>query len=75
MKGNIYKGDLKGMCVPGLNCYSCPGAIGACPLGSLQSALLNSKFKTPYYILGLLIIFGALLGRVVCGFLCPFGLL
>ncbi len=35
VSGNIYKGDSKQVCVPGLNCYSCPGAIGACPLGSL----------------------------------------
>ncbi len=74
-KGSIYKGDFKGVCVPGLNCYSCPGAVGACPLGSLQSALVSSKYKLPYYILGILIIFGLLLGRVICGFLCPFGLL
>ena len=74
-KGTIYKGDTKGICVPGLNCYSCPGAVGACPLGSLQSALVSSKYKLPYYVLGILIIFGLLLGRVICGFLCPFGLL
>lgn len=74
-EGKIYQGDIKGICVPGLNCYSCPGAIGSCPLGSLQSALLSSKYKFPYYILGILLLFGVILGRVVCGFLCPFGLL
>ena len=74
-KGKIYKGSLKNTCVPGLNCYSCPGAVGACPLGSLQSALLSSKYKFPYYTLGILILFGVLLGRFICGFLCPFGLL
>ena len=74
-KGTIYQGNIKGMCVPGLNCYSCHGAVGACPLGSLQSALLSSKYKMPYYMLGVLLLFGVLLGRVICGFLCPFGLL
>lgn len=73
-KGTIYKGDVKSVCVPGLNCYSCPGAIGACPLGSLQTALISSKYKIPYYVLGMLLLFGVVLGRVVCGFLCPFGL-
>lgn len=73
--GKIYQGAIKNICVPGLNCYSCPGAVGACPMGSLQNALAASKFKFPYYILGLLLFFGALLGRVVCGFLCPFGFL
>ena len=74
-KGTIYKGEIKGVCVPGLNCYSCPGAVGSCPLGSLQTALLSSKYRFPYYILGMLLLFGVLFGRVICGFLCPFGLL
>ena len=73
--GTIYEGKLKSVCVPGLNCYSCPGAVGACPIGSLQNALSANKFKFPYYVLGLLLFFGAVLGRLVCGFLCPFGLL
>ena len=75
MKSSIYKGDLKGVCVPGLNCYSCPGAVASCPLGSLQSGLLSSRYKIPYYVLGLLILFGLLFGRFICGFLCPFGFL
>lgn len=74
VKGSIYKGEIKGVCVPGLNCYSCPGAIGSCPLGSLQMALASSKYRFPYYVLGMLLLFGVLFGRVICGFLCPFGL-
>lgn len=73
--GTIYRGDSKGICVPGLNCYSCPGAIGACPIGSLQAALVASDQKLPLYIIGTLLAFGALLGRTVCGWLCPFGLI
>lgn len=73
--GKIYEGSSKQVCVPGLNCYSCPGAAFACPIGSLQNALSAFKFKFPYYVLGLLIFFGAILGRLICGFLCPFGLL
>lgn len=74
-EGTIYQGDLKSVCIPGLNCYSCPGAVFSCPLGSLQSALLSSKYRFPYYILGVLLLFGILLGRIICGFLCPFGLI
>ena len=73
--GRIYQGASKGVCVPGLNCYSCPGAVGACPIGSLQSFLGSRPVRLPYYVTGLLIFFGALLGRAVCGFLCPFGFL
>ncbi|MDE7086619.1 MAG: 4Fe-4S binding protein, partial [Clostridia bacterium] len=73
--GKIYTGDTKKACVPGLNCYSCPGAVGACPLGALQDSLAQSKATAPAYIFGILILFGLLLGRVICGFLCPFGLI
>lgn len=73
--GKIYTGPVKNVCVPGLNCYSCPGAVGACPIGSLQSFLSSRPIRLPYYVVGLLIFFGALLGRAVCGFLCPMGFL
>ena len=35
-KGKIFTSRTKAVCVPVLNCYSCPGALGACPIGSLQ---------------------------------------
>ena len=73
--GVIYFGNLKGVCVPGLNCYSCPGAVASCPLGSLQNAVASSGRTIPFYIIGTLLLFGALFGRFICGFLCPFGLI
>ena len=73
-KGTIYTGPLKSVCVPGLNCYSCPGALGACPIGSLQAVFGSRQFHVSFYILGLLFMVGALIGRLVCGWLCPFGL-
>lgn len=72
--GMIYTGPTKNLCVPGLNCYSCPGAVGACPLGSLQNALSASKTRLPAYIIGILALFGLMLARTICGFLCPVGL-
>lgn len=74
IKGRIYRGNGKTFCVPGLNCYSCPGALGACPIGALQAVLGSSHYQFSYYVVGTLILFGFLLGRLVCGFLCPFGL-
>ena len=71
--GQIYKGPTKKLCVPGMNCYSCPGAVAACPLGSLQNALSASDTRLPTYIFGIIILFGLLLGRTICGFLCPVG--
>ena len=72
-KGSIYQGAGKTVCVPGLNCYSCPAASGACSIGSFQSVVGSSKFNFSYYVTGTLILLGVLLGRFVCGFLCPFG--
>lgn len=75
LNGKIYKGPLKYACVPGLNCYSCPGALGSCPIGALQAALNERKVQVPFAVLGFLFIFGSIFGRFVCGWLCPFGLL
>ncbi|MBR7116415.1 MAG: 4Fe-4S binding protein [Clostridia bacterium] len=74
VNGKIYQGPTKNGCVPGLNCYSCPGASGACPLGSLQNALASSGKSVPFYIFGIIMLYGIILGRTICGFLCPFGL-
>ncbi|MDR1832802.1 MAG: 4Fe-4S binding protein [Fusobacteriaceae bacterium] len=71
LRGTIYQGRLKSLCLPGLNCWSCPGALGSCPMGALQGLLAAGRF--PFYALGFLFVFGAALGRFVCGWLCPFG--
>ena len=73
LRGGIYQGKGKAVCVPGLNCYSCPAASGACPIGSFQAVVGSSKFAFSYYITGFLLLLGVLLGRFICGFLCPFG--
>lgn len=75
IEGEIYAGPTKNICVPGFNCYSCPGAVGACPLGALQNALASSGNRAPYYVLGILMLFGLTLGRTICGWLCPLGLI
>lgn len=71
--GFLYKGKTKFICAPGLNCYSCPAAGFACPLGSLQSCF--GDLGTFAYVAGIILVFSVLLGRKICGFLCPFGLL
>lgn len=73
-QGKIYSGPTKYACVPGLNCYSCPGALGSCPIGSLQAVIGSRKFHLSLYVLGFLMMVGAILGKAVCGVLCPFGL-
>ena len=61
--------------MPGLNCYSCPGAVGACPLGALQNALAASGHRAGWYVLGILLLYGVILGRTICGWLCQLGLM
>lgn len=73
INGRLFTGTSKALCVPGLNCYSCPGALGSCPIGALQTAL-GAKHQFPFYALGWMMLFGVVLGRLVCGLLCPFGL-
>ena len=73
--GEIYRGKAKYACAPGFNCYSCPGAVGACPLGAIQNALASSGHRAGWYVLGIVLLFGVVLGRTVCGWLCPLGLI
>ena len=73
-RGKIFTGPSKMICVPGLNCYSCPGALGSCPIGALQSVLAHRSHRFSFYVVGILLVIGAVLGRFVCGWLCPFGL-
>lgn len=74
LEGTIYRGSTKKICVPGLNCYSCPGALGACPIGSMQAVINSRDYNISMSIIGFLMATGAFLGRFVCGWLCPFGL-
>jgi len=76
----IYTGKLKSVCVPGLNCWSCPAAVGGCPIGAIQNFMVSirlslgsGQYQFGLYVLGFLGMLGTLAGRMVCGWLCPFG--
>ena len=75
LTATIYKGPLKNFCVPGMNCYSCPGALGACPIGAMQSVFDARRRKFAFYVVGYLSTIGLLVGRFICGWLCLFGLI
>ena len=63
--GKIYQGDLKYICVPGMNCYSCPGALGSCPIGALQSTLNSRSYNISLYVFGLISLFGVIFGITI----------
>ncbi len=72
IKGSIYQGNIKRYCFPGLNCYSCPGATASCPVGAFQ-AVIGKNFKLSFYVIGIAMFFATIFGRLICGFMCPFG--
>jgi polyferredoxin len=75
INGTVYSGSLKTLCAPGLNCYACPGAVLACPIGALQAGFASPSQRISLYVIGFLVAVGLVCGRFVCGFLCPFGLI
>lgn len=75
VSGQIYKGRWKQFCNPGMNCYSCPAARLACPIGSMQAVSGSMNFKLSFYVIGFVLALGVVFGRVICGFFCPFGLI
>ncbi len=75
IKGTVYRGPLKSFCVPGMNCYSCPGALGACPIGAMQSLFDARRRRFAFSVVGYLAALGLLAGRFICGWLCLFGLI
>ncbi len=68
---NIYQGWFKGVCIPVMNCYGCPLAMVSCPIGTLQHFVIIKAF--PLMLVGILGIIGLTVGRMTCGWLCPFG--
>lgn len=91
--GSIYQGGMKHICVPTLNCYSCPAALYSCPIGAMQATIANGSgldptvahtikekiismaSSIPFFVIGFLFLFGAIIGRATCGWICPFGML
>lgn len=61
------------MCSPVFHCYACPLATFACPIGVI--AQFSALHMFPFIAVGLLILVGILLGALICGWICPFGLL
>ncbi|MGE5609519.1 MAG: 4Fe-4S binding protein [Bacillota bacterium] len=65
--------SLKNVCSPGFNCHGCPWATGACPVGVM--AFGSAMHALPVLAIASVLAVGAVLGRLVCSFVCPFGLL
>jgi len=62
-----------GVCAPVFHCYACPLATFACPIGVLAN--FSALHLIPFMTIGLLVLVGATVGSLFCGWACPFGLL
>lgn len=65
--------ELKWLCNPVLSCHSCALAYFACPLGIYVHYSAYHTF--PLLAAGTVLLLGVLFGRLLCGWVCPFGFL
>ena len=72
-QGRTVSGGREDRLRAGAELLFLPGSLRCCPIGAFQAVVGSSKFSFSYYITGFLILLGVLLGRFICGFLCPFG--
>ena len=68
-----FIGQWKMICMPVLNCHSCPWAAFACPVGVFGHFAMWTVL--PLLALGTTLVLGAIFGRILCGWACPFGFL
>ncbi|OQB28127.1 MAG: putative electron transport protein YccM [Chloroflexi bacterium ADurb.Bin180] len=71
LMNSYFLQGLKSLPCPGMNCYACPAANLACPIGTLQHFVIIREI--PAYTLGVLSLIGLAVGRLACGWACPFG--
>lgn len=67
----LFGVSVRSICTPGFNCHGCPYASFACPVGSITYG--SSIRAIPGIALATVVVVGVTLGRLVCGFACPFG--
>ena len=60
-----------GICAPVFHCYACPLATFSCPIGVLAN--FAALHMIPFVAIGTLVLVGALVGSLFCGWACPFG--
>lgn len=68
---NPYFLSAKSVCMPVLNCWACPASAFACPIGAIGQFFAQGIF--PFLVIGIILLAGAFIGRMFCGWMCPFG--
>lgn len=70
---NMFGLSMKSVCSPGFNCHGCPWGTCACPVGIFTFG--SAMHVIPALAVASILAVGAVLGRLACAFVCPFGLL
>jgi len=65
--------ELKWLCNPVLSCHSCVLSWFACPIGVFVH--FSGYHIFPLLPVGMVLLAGVFIGRLLCGWVCPFGLL
>ncbi len=65
--------EAKWFCNPVLSCHSCVLAWFACPIGIFVH--YSGYHLFPFLAVGMVLLLGVLFGRLLCGWVCPFGFL
>ena len=65
--------EAKWLCVPVLSCHSCALSYFACPIGVFAHFAGHHVF--PLLAFGTVLLAGVLVGRLLCGWVCPLGFL
>ncbi len=73
MNLNMFGISFRKICAPGFNCHGCPWATTACPVGVF--AYSSAVQQIPLLAISTVLAIALFSGRLVCGFICPFGLL
>ena len=72
LNSSLWGMETQWPCWPVLNCHSCALAWFACPVGVFTQYAGLHVF--PFLAVGMILLAGALVGRLLCGWACPFGL-
>jgi len=73
MNLNVFGLSFRKICAPGFNCHGCPWASMSCPVGVF--AYSSAIHQIPLLAISTVLAISIFAGRLVCGFICPFGFL
>lgn len=68
---SYYLPFFRSVCLPVFNCHGCPSANFGCPMGIMRN--FSIMHLIPFSVIAVIGATGALIGRMSCAIICPFG--